>query len=213
MIQLKKFTFNPFQENTYLLYNAQKQGIIVDPGCMDRHEQEELSEYLAANAIHPIKLLNTHAHLDHIFGNKFVMNKYRVPLFVYSSDYDMFQMAEDSAKLYGVPYDHSPPPDHFLKEGDRISFNDEEDELEVIFVPGHAPDHLIFYNASQSWMIGGDVLFKNSIGRTDLPGGNHQELIENIQKKVFTLPDETVVYPGHGPETTIGAERMNNPFF
>ena len=211
MIQLKKFTFNPFQENTYLLYNQDHQGIIIDPGCMDTHEQQELSNFIASNDIRPVKLLNTHAHLDHILGNRFVMERYQIPLSLYSSDFDMFQLAEDSAKLYGIPYEKSPPADSFLKEGDTIKLGDEV--LEVIFVPGHAPDHLVFYNRSQSWIIGGDVLFKHSIGRTDLPGGNHEQLIENIRQKIFPMEEEIVIYPGHGPQTTIKEEKANNPFF
>lgn len=210
MIQIKKFTFNPFQENTYLLFDERGNTLIIDPGCMEVFEQQELSKFIEENKLIPKKLLNTHAHIDHILGNKYVMDNYKIDLYLYQSSYDMFQLAKDSAKLYGIPYDESPEASHFLKEGDKIELG--EGELEVIFVPGHAPDHLVFLNRKQQWMIGGDTLFKRSIGRTDLPGGNHDDLIKNIKEKLLVLDEATVVYSGHGPETTIGEEKKHNPF-
>lgn len=210
MIQVKKFTFNPFQENTYLLFDQHGNTIVVDPGCMDHFEQQILSNFIEDNGLVPIKLFNTHAHIDHILGNKYVIDKYNIELYLYSSSFDMFQLAKDSAKLYGIPYDESPKAKYFFKEKDIFKLGDED--LEVIFVPGHAPDHVVFFNRKQGWLIGGDTLFKRSIGRTDLPGGNHQQLIDNIKEKLLILPDSTFVYSGHGDETSIGEERKLNPF-
>lgn len=211
MIHIKKFTFNPFQENTYLLYEEKGECIIIDPGCMDAKEEQELSQFIASKELKPSKLFNTHAHLDHVFGNKYVSERYQIDLYAYKSELDMYQLAVNSSKLYGLPYHQSPEPKHFLKEGDHIEIG--EEKIEVIFVPGHSPDHIVFFNKKGKWLIGGDVLFQRSIGRTDLPGGNHEQLIQNIQEKIFPLDEDTVVYSGHGPETTIGEEKSNNPFF
>jgi len=211
MIQIKKFTFNPFQENTYLLYDDTKECIIVDPGCFNKSEREELVSFIQSNGLKPIKLLNTHAHIDHVLGNSFVAEKYNLGLELYNSELNMLELAATSAKLYGVPYDGSPEPSNFLKEGDQIEFGNSV--LDVLFVPGHAPDHLVFLNDNQKFLIGGDVLFKGSIGRTDLPGGNHDQLLNNIREKIFVLDGAITVYSGHGEETTIEAEVRTNPFF
>ena len=210
-MEIKKFTFNPFQENTYLLFDETKEAIIIDPGCFNSTEEAILEEYIFENKLKPVRLLNTHAHIDHVLGNKFVADKYELGLELYQSEYPMLEMAKTSADLYGVPYNESPEPSSYLKEGDQITFG--KTTLEVIFVPGHAPDHLVFLNKSQQLLIGGDTLFRGSIGRTDLPGGNHDELLDNIRKKLFTLNEAIVVYSGHGEETTIGEEKKSNPFF
>lgn len=211
MMKIKKFTFNPFQENTYLLYDESKEAIIVDPGCFNSSEEKLLSTFISENKLAPVKLVNTHAHIDHVLGNKFVADKYQIGLELYQSEYPMLKMAKTSADLYGVPYNESPEPSAFLKEGELLKFG--STELEIMYVPGHAPDHLVFLNKDQNVLIAGDTLFKGSIGRTDLPGGNHEQLIENIKKKLFTLDGKVVVYSGHGDETTIGEEKASNPFF
>lgn len=211
MMKIKKFTFNPFQENTYLLYDETKETIIIDPGCFNSDEEAILNEYISENNLNPVRLINTHAHIDHVLGNKFVATKYKLGLELYQSDYPMLEMAKTSADLYGVPYKESPEPSAFLKEGELLKFG--TTELEIIYVPGHAPDHLVFLNRDQNVLIAGDTLFKRSIGRTDLPGGNHEQLIDNIKKKLFTLDGKVIVYSGHGDETTIGEEKENNPFF
>ena len=210
-MEIKKFTFNPFQENTYILYDESKEAIIVDPGCFNSSEEKQLSNFISENNLTPIKLVNTHAHIDHVLGNKFVADRYQVGLELYASDYPMLKMAKTSADLYGVPYNESPEPNAFLKEGELLEFGNTA--LEIIFIPGHAPDHLVFLHSSQKVLIAGDTLFKGSIGRTDLPGGNHEQLIDNIKEKLFTMDGEVVVYSGHGDETTIGEEKVNNPFF
>lgn len=211
MIKIKKFTFNPFQENSYLLINDQKECIVVDPGCFDRKEEETLNSYITSNNLKPIMLINTHAHIDHVLGNHFVANKYDLELSIFKSEHPMLEMAIRSAEMYGIPYTPSPEPQHFLKEGDKIEFGGSS--FEVLHVPGHAPDHIVLINEKENIMIGGDVLFKQSIGRTDLPGGNHEDLIHNIKTKIFPLKESIVVYSGHGPETTIGEEKNHNPFF
>jgi glyoxylase-like metal-dependent hydrolase (beta-lactamase superfamily II) len=211
MIEVKKFTFNPFQENTYVLSDDSAECVIIDPGCFNGSEQRELSSYVAEAGLRPVRLLNTHAHIDHVLGNKFVAETYGLSPEMYQSEYDMLEMAKASSALYGIPYDESPMPLSWLKEGDVLEFG--TSSLEVLFVPGHAPDHVVFFNKQEKLLIGGDVLFRGSIGRTDLPGGNHQQLLDNIKTILFPLDDDVVVYSGHGDETTIGEERRNNPFF
>lgn len=211
MIHVEKFTFNPFQENTYILYDQSKECVIIDPGCFDKNEEQLVSDFVALNELKVVKLFNTHAHIDHILGNAFVKARYGVDLYGYSSEFPMLDLANRSAKMYQIPYTESPPIDVTKKEGDKFSFGNST--LEIIYVPGHAPDHLVLFHPQQKLLIGGDVLFNGSIGRTDLPGGEHDLLIKNIQEKIFTLPDETIVYSGHGPETKVGIERRTNPFF
>ncbi|MFT6166066.1 MAG: glyoxylase-like metal-dependent hydrolase (beta-lactamase superfamily II) [Vicingaceae bacterium] len=211
MIRIKKFTFNPFQENSYLLINDKHECIVVDPGCFNSNEENELSNYIESERLTPTYLINTHFHIDHVLGNNFVADKYNLPVTAYNSEIDMIAMAERSAELYGIPYKASPKPTNFLNEGDSIEFGNSQ--LKVLFVPGHSPDHIVLVCEKEGFMIGGDVLFKGSIGRTDLPGGNHHDLIDNIETKIFTLLGSIKVYSGHGPETTIGEEKMTNPFF
>ena len=211
MLKIKKFTFNPFQENTYLLINEYKDCIIVDPGCFNKSEEEELSQYIENENLTPIKLINTHAHIDHVLGNYFVCKKYEIKLSLFQSDFNMLEMVERSAEMYGVPYTPSPQPSIILKEGDVVNFG--EINFSVLHIPGHAPDHIVLLSEKEKVLIGGDVLFKGSIGRTDLPGGNHDDLIESIERKIFPLNKDIIVYSGHGPETTIGEEKNNNPFF
>lgn len=211
MIHIKKFTFNPFQENTYLLYDDTKECIIVDPGCFNSSEQNTISDFIEENDLIPVKLLNTHAHIDHVLGNKYIANKYDLGLELYQSEHPMLDYAKASAQMYNIPYDESPEPSSYIKENDVIEFGDSS--LKVLYVPGHAPDHIVFLHEEQQFLIGGDVLFKRSIGRTDLPGGNHDQLIQNIKEKIFVLSPSIKVYSGHGEETTIGEEIQLNPFF
>ena len=211
MLKIKKFTFNPFQENTYLLINDKKDCIVIDPGCFDKNEEKILSDYIEKEKLKPIQLINTHAHIDHVLGNHFIARKYAIGLEIYQSEHPMLEMAIRSAEMYNIPYTPSPEPIKYLKEGETIPFG--ECVFEIIFVPGHSPDHIVLYEKNEKVLIGGDVLFNGSIGRTDLPGGNHDNLIKNIKEKVFTLNEETAVYSGHGEETTIGKEKRTNPFF
>ena len=208
---VKSFTFNPFQENTYVLSDDTKNCVIVDPGCYNNQEQNELLEYIKRNNLTPQRLLNTHAHIDHVFGNRFVSDYFNLDLELHDLDLPVLDAASYSAKQYGLDYTTSPLPKKSLKEGNQIKFGNTV--LDILHIPGHAPGHVVFYNKAAKIIIGGDVLFRGSIGRTDLPGGNHQDLIKNIKSKLFTLEDDIVVYSGHGPSTTIGYERKTNPFF
>ncbi|WP_266203127.1 MBL fold metallo-hydrolase [Pontibacter kalidii] len=203
-------TFNPFQENTYLLHDDTKECVVVDPGCYERREQEQLKKYIEDNGLKVVRLLNTHCHIDHVLGNKFVADTYNVGLEIHPEDEQVLRAVPTYASNYGFPLYAEQLPASYLKEGESITFGNTE--LEVLFAPGHAPGHVVFYNKADKTVIGGDVLFQGSIGRTDLPGGDFDTLIQSIKTKLFTLPDEVTVYPGHGPETSIGYEKKYNPF-
>jgi hydroxyacylglutathione hydrolase len=210
MFTIYSFVFSPLAENTYLLFDDNKECIIVDPGCYFPNEREELEHYISFNQLQPKFLLNTHCHLDHVFGNQFVIETYAVPLYVHPDEEVVLKYAPLAAERWNLPFDNYNGPLLFLREGDTIQLG--TDVLKVIAAPGHSPGHICFYCEEQGFLIGGDVLFRNSIGRTDLPGGNFETLIKNIRTKLFTLPDETVVYSGHGERTTIGYEKKHNPF-
>ncbi len=209
-MKITKFTFGPFQENTYVLYDETKECVIVDPGCFSASEQIELDEFIKENSLMAVLLLNTHCHIDHVAGNLFVFEKYGLKPVIHKADLPVLKSQEQTSVMYGLPFEKSPEPERFIDENDVITFGNTR--LEVLFTPGHAPGHVTFYNREKKVIIAGDVLFYNSIGRTDLPGGDHQTLINSIKNKLFPLGDETVVYCGHGPETTIGHERRTNPF-
>jgi len=212
MISIKIFTFNAYSENTYVLYDETKECVIIDPGMYDGAEQNELATFIKAEALKPVLLLNTHCHLDHIFGNKFVFDTWGLKPQFHPGELPILQAVPGYAPQMGFTrYELSPEPDTFLSETGTISFGNST--LQLIFAPGHSPAHLCFYSKADHFLIGGDVLFYGSIGRTDLPGGNHQQLIQNIKEKLFVLPDDCKVYPGHGPATTIGFEKQHNPFF
>ncbi len=210
MLQIKVLTFNAVQENTYVLYNEFKECIIVDPGCYSDEEKEALKDFIEKNGLQPKMLINTHCHLDHVFGNKYVAEAYQLTLQIHKNEEEMLQMAPASGLMFNLPFDNYTGQLIFLKEDDIISLHD--DALKVIEAPGHSPGSICFYCEKQKFIIGGDVLFYQSIGRTDLPGGNHESLIKNIKEKLFLLPDGVKVYPGHGPATTIGDEKKYNPY-
>ena len=210
MIKVKKFTFNSFMENTYVLSDDTGDCIIIDPGCYEASERDILKKYIEDNNLKVKQLINTHCHIDHVFGNAFVKREYQVDLVIHPKDEATLASVQVYAPNYGFP-DYEPSTANIMiEEGDQVKFGDTV--LETLFVPGHAPGHVVFYHAGQSFCIGGDVLFRESIGRTDLPGGDHDTLIRNIHEKMFKLPDDTTVYSGHGPETTIGHEKRFNPF-
>lgn len=205
-------TFNPFQENTYIIYDDTKECVIIDPGCINGTEQQTLVNKIEELGLKPVKLINTHCHLDHIFGNHFVAEKYNLPLEMHEGEIPVLKAAPISAQMYGIPYpEHSPEPGKFIKEGDIIEFG--ETQLKSLFTPGHSPASLSFYCETGGFVIAGDVLFQGSIGRTDLPGGDYDTLIDSVKEQLFVLPDNVEVYPGHGPSTTIGFEKNHNPFF
>jgi glyoxylase-like metal-dependent hydrolase (beta-lactamase superfamily II) len=210
MFQIKVFTFNPVQENTYLLYNEHKECIIIDPGFYYDHEREELQSFININKLQPKILLNTHCHLDHVFGNKFIAEEYKLILKAHTLEQPVLQLAPASGLMFNLPFDNYTGEIIFLEEDDKVVLRD--DELKVIHAPGHSPGSICFYCEKQKFVIGGDVLFKNSIGRTDIPYGSHEDLIRNIKEKLFKLPDDVIVYPGHGPSTNIGEEKRMNPY-
>lgn len=210
MFHIHKFTFNPFQENTYVLVNDQKHAIIIDPGMYEIPEFDHFFKFLTDHEIKPVLLLNTHTHLDHLFGNAAVMMKYKVPLAFHHLDRPVFDAAKSAGALYNMEFVTSPPPTGYLQSDEEINLG--TDTLRVLFTPGHSPGSVCFYCEAQQFVIGGDVLFQGSIGRTDLPGGNHEDLIESIRLQLLSLKDDVIVYAGHGPETTIGQERVSNPY-
>ncbi len=210
MFQIKVFTFNPVQENTYILYNEQNECIIIDPGCYFDAEKEELKSFINIHKLQPRILLNTHGHLDHVFGNKFIAEEYKLTLNTHLLEKEILELAPASGLMFNLPFDNYQGEVIYLKEGDVVSLGN--DKLEVIHAPGHSPGSVCFYCEKQHFTIGGDVLFQNSIGRTDLPYGDHEELLRNIRGKLFKLPPNVKVYPGHGGETTIGNEINENPY-
>ena len=203
-------TFNPFAENTYLLHDETKECVIVDPGCSDANEKAKLKQFIADNGLKVVKLLNTHCHIDHVLGNKFVADTYHVGLEMHEADLPTLKAIPAYAPSYSFNNYEEVLPTTFLAENDTVSFGNTD--LKVIFAPGHAPGHIVFYDEKGKNLIAGDVLFQRSIGRTDLPGGDFDTLIASIKTKLFTLPDDVTVYPGHGPSTTIGEEKRENPF-
>ena len=209
-MKIKKFTFNSFQENTYVV-SSKKKCMIIDPGCMNELEKNTLIQYIENNELEPTELVNTHCHIDHIFGNNFISQKYNLRAKIHQKDFELLKKSSEIAKLYNV--DLEPPPLNvdFINEHDIIKI--EDSQWEIIFTPGHAPGHICLLNNSHKKIIVGDVLFFMSIGRTDLPGCNHNDLINSIKDKLFILDDEIEVFPGHGQNTTIGFEKNNNPFF
>lgn len=210
MIHIKAFTFSPISENTYVLYNNEGKAIIIDPGCYFPNEQETLKNFLTDNSLMPVYLLNTHCHLDHVFGNKWVHETYGLEPHLHPNEEAMLALAPVSGERWGLPFENYTGPLHFLNDGDSLFLGDTE--IQVILAPGHSPGSICFYIPSQGDLMGGDVLFRGSIGRTDLPGGDSETLLHSIREKLWVLPDETIVYSGHGIKTTIGYEKRNNPF-
>ena len=210
-MKIKIFPFNQFLENTIVLSDSTNECIIIDPGCYNNEEKQILENYIITNNLKPVKLINTHCHIDHILGNNFVSSNWDIDLEINKNDLNLLNESNQIAKIYGfVDYENSPNPKSFLNEGDLVNFGNSE--LKVIFTPGHAPGHISLYSSKDNFIISGDVIFKNSIGRTDLPGGDFNTLIETINNKILSLADNVIIYCGHGPITTVGDERKNNPF-
>jgi hydroxyacylglutathione hydrolase len=210
MIEVQSFVFGPFMENTYVLHDDTGACVIIDPGCYEKSEQAQLRQYITEKGLKVEKLLNTHCHIDHVLGNAFVKSTYGVELYLHPKDEATLRAVQTYAPAYGFAQYSPTLPDHYLEDGDIVTFGNSQ--LEVLFVPGHAPGHIAFYHPAQKFCIAGDVLFYNSIGRTDLPGGDYDTLIDSIHHRLFTLPDDTLVYNGHGDKTTTGFEKRTNPF-
>jgi glyoxylase-like metal-dependent hydrolase (beta-lactamase superfamily II) len=208
MLSVHFFEFNPFAENTYVIFDDSGNAAIIDAGCHGREEEKILEEFIAKKNLRPKLLLNTHSHIDHILGADFVKRRYNVPLLIYPKDESTLRSGSVVSAMYGIGKFDDVTFDGYI--GEEVTVGKEK--LKVLFVPGHAPGHVAFYHEPQGIVIGGDVLFNRSIGRTDLPGGNFDTLIESIHQQLFVLPGSVVVYPGHGPSTTIGEEKVHNPF-
>lgn len=209
-MQIKKFTFNPVQENTFVVFDETGECAIIDAGCYYENERRELDEFIAENNLHPVRLINTHCHFDHIMGVTHCRTKYHLDFETHPGEAILVEQAVEHGDLFGIPMEPVDAPNGFFREGDRITFG--HSYLTVIETPGHSPGGVVFYNPEEKILIAGDVLFYGSIGRTDLPGGSFERLTGNIKSKLLVLPEDTKVYCGHGPETTIGFEKANNPF-
>jgi hydroxyacylglutathione hydrolase len=210
MLTVKQFIFNPIQENTYVLYNQKDACCIIDPGCYFESERNVLKEFIEENKLIPKLLLNTHCHLDHVFGNKFIYDEYTLPLHLHPNEEPVLQYAPEAGLRWSMPFENYRGELIFLQDEEIIKLDD--DELKVLLTPGHSPGSVCYYCEAQKFVIGGDVLFRMSIGRSDLPGGDFRTLVQSILEKLFTLPDDVKIYSGHGEPTTIGFEKMNNPF-
>ena len=210
MIKVEKYIVNPLQENTWLLYDETRECIIIDAGFYYRDEKEEILSVISENHLVPVKLVNTHCHFDHMLGVEFMRSHYKIPFFVHKDDLFWVEKAVEQGEMFGFNMKPVSPPEGYIPAGEPVRFGNSE--LQVLHVPGHSPGHVVFYAPEEKFIIAGDVLFYGSIGRTDLPGGDYSTLINGIRSVLFELPDETVVYCGHGQETTIGFEKMNNPF-
>jgi hydroxyacylglutathione hydrolase len=210
-MKIRTFTFNFFSENTYILYDETGECVIVDPGCYFAEEETQLTGFISQNNLSPVKLLNTHCHIDHIFGNSFVAHKYNIPLYCHTLEVEWLEQGPHYGQaMYNVRLQPSPAPAGFLAEGDEVTFGNTT--LQVLFTPGHSQGSITFYNAASKTAIVGDVIFNRSVGRTDLPGGNFATLENSIKTKIYTLPNDTVLYAGHMEPTTVGEEKMHNPF-
>ena len=210
MINIELFVFNPFQENTYLLYDHTGECIIVDAGCQEQEEKDQLLSYIDENELKPVKLVNTHCHVDHVLGVAFLSRQYNLPFYFHAGDKHLLPASKNPAELFGLTLETPPEPEGFLNEGDTVSFG--ESTLKVIHIPGHSPGGILLYSPEQKFILSGDVLFRESIGRTDLPGGDYDSLVNGIKEKLLVLDPDTRVYPGHGPDTSIATEKEVNPF-
>jgi hydroxyacylglutathione hydrolase len=210
MLTVRAFTFNPLQENTYVVYNDKKDCCIIDPGCYFASEEQELARFIEQNGLNPVLLLNTHCHLDHIFGNRFVHRTFGLSLHLHRQELPVLERGPASGQLWQLPFEPYEGDLVFLEEGEEVALG--EDRLAVLFTPGHSPGSISFYHEAGKFLIAGDVLFRGSIGRTDLPGGDFAILRQSIQSRLYTLPPDVIVYSGHGDSTTIGDEMHSNPF-
>ncbi len=209
-ICLQVFTFNLFQEKTYLIFNQANECILIDPGCCSENEQKQLADFLEERNLILKHLVNTHAHIDHVLGNHYVKTTYGVPLSMHAESLPFLEKVPDYQSMYGIEGYQPTQPDRLLSEGDQIAIIG--CSLRVLYVPGHAPGHIALYSEALKVCFSGDTLFQGSIGRTDLWGGDGKLLVQSIRTKLFSLPDDVVVYPGHGDTTTIGAEKKQNPY-
>ena len=211
MITIKRFEFNPFRENTYLISDDTGECMIIDPGCYEPEEHDLLLEYFKESQLKPVKIVNTHCHIDHILGTAFLHDQYKLPFLIHPEEKPLLTASITQGELFGLEVKTPPEPTDFLNEGDTVTIGDSV--FEVIHIPGHSPGGIVLLNKDQQCMFTGDVLFQGSIGRTDLLGGDYDSLVSSIRQKLLILDPMIRVYPGHGPDTTIGIENQSNPFF
>lgn len=209
-MKIQKYTCNPYAENTYILYDDTRECVIIDPGMYTAEEQNMVASFIKDEMLNPVLLLNTHAHIDHVLGNKFVFDNWGLKPKMHVDELPYLHAVVSYAPQMGIRYDVSPEPEEFLAGTGELHFGNSK--LDLIFAPGHSAAHLCFYCEADQILIAGDVLFYESIGRTDLPGGNHNQLLNSIKTMLWPLPDDCVVYPGHGGSTTIGHEKEHNPW-
>ena len=210
MASIKTFVFNPFQENTYIIFDSSKECVIIDPGCYTQMEKQELSDFIMSNGLKPQLAINTHGHVDHVLGNAFVKNQFKIEIAGHSEDLHLIQMAAKHALMYGFTIEDVPLTDRYLNHGDQITFGNST--LKIIHTPGHSQGGICLLNEKGRFLISGDTLFRGSIGRTDLPGGDYNQLLDNINQRIMILDSDICIYPGHGEPSTIGWERENNSF-
>ena len=211
MVKINKFIFNPFQENTYIVWDEDSlEAIVVDPGCSNNEEEEKISEFIKNKELNIKYLINTHCHIDHILGNKFISDKYNVPFYAPELDLPLLDNLIDQAKMFGLNVNKSPLPDHYITEDLQLEIG--KSTFHFIFTPGHTPGEYCILFDEDKICLSGDVLFLEGIGRTDLWGGNYDILLQSIKNKLFSLDESFIVYPGHGDQTTIAHEKKNNPF-
>lgn len=206
------FQFSLFGINTYVVYDpATKECVIIDPGMINREEEKAMAEFIKKNSLKVESVINTHLHIDHAAGNSFLKNEYDMPVLANDADLPLGERMQQQAQMFGLSGSFKGVEvTQFIKAGDRIKVGD--GELEVIEVPGHSRGSIALYDRNDGFVIVGDALFQGSIGRTDLPGGDYTTLISSIKNGLLTLPDKTIVYPGHGSPTTIGEEKKFNPY-
>ncbi len=209
MVTVKTFCFNDFAENTFVVHDD-NECAIIDPGCYSREEHVELINYIEAGKLNPRFIINTHCHIDHVLGVEGLKNHFNIPFYIGEHEKQILESVKLYAQAYGFPHLREPSPEGLLKEGQTVTFAGRD--WKILFLPGHSPGHIGLYNAEESCCFSGDVLFQRSIGRTDLPGGNFDTLLQSIKSELFILPENTVVFPGHGPATTIEKEKLYNPF-
>lgn len=211
MITIYNFVFNSFAVNSFVLSDGTGEAVLIDAACSSGAELNQVAKYLADNNLTLRLIANTHGHVDHVAGVHLVKERFEVPFFISDFEQPLLNNAMQFGDLFGFDLPANPVPDGMLHEGEPLRFG--QSELKILHVPGHSPGSVVFYSEADRFLIVGDVLFSGSIGRTDLPGGNHEQLLSGIRTKLFTLDPECIVYPGHGPSTTIGSEMRTNPFF
>ncbi|MCS7083042.1 MAG: MBL fold metallo-hydrolase [Bacteroidetes bacterium] len=210
MLQVEVFTYNPFAENTLLVWDETREAVIIDPGCWTAEERRRLLGRIQELGLRPVRLLNTHGHLDHVLGNRFIAESFGLSPELHPEDAPLLEQLEEIGRLYGLQVEASPPVGRWLAEGEHICFG--RTRWQVLHTPGHSPGSVCFFDPENQLLISGDVLFQGSIGRTDLWRGSYEQLLESIVRKLLPLGDAVRFYPGHGPPSTIGAERRHNPF-